>query len=110
VVDSLNQTYIVPPAPLAWFTGVKMIKSHSICGLMLHIVELWYSVEKTGSVPLFYEMSMTSYCQEYERRTGDPCDTVATIQPLEDWYGTLSEEDKTRIREDKSFRITKCIL
>lgn len=79
------------------------VTSHSICGLMLRIVELWQSKERTGSVPFFYETKMTSYCQEYKKRTGTPCDTVGTIWALEKWYDTLSEEDKNKFRDDTSF-------
>jgi len=71
--------------------------------LKLRIVELWRHKLIHGYTPDDYESRMTRYCQEYFSQTGERCDTVGILAPVEDWYDTLSVNAKDKIRKDIVF-------
>lgn len=70
----------------------------NITQLTFAIVELWRSKILTGSIPFNYTFLMTRMCDNYKERTGEQCNTVGTIEPLENWYDSLTDNEKNVIR------------
>lgn len=71
--------------------------------LKIRIVELWRCKILTGSVPWDYQDLMTACCKDYQVRTGESCDTVASITPLEEWYDNLSNAQKEAMKTEYAF-------
>lgn len=72
----------------------------NITQLTVAIVEMWRSKILTGSIPFNYTFLMTRMCENYQERTGEQCNTVGTIEPLEKWYDTLTDNEKNNLQNE----------